>query len=82
MKTSSKRKESIIVNSIGDGASITEKFKSSELYLMDSTHRKKILCGSFDSYKEAKEFAIKVSEVLSYPIQKFSPRRITYKRRD
>lgn len=80
LKTSLKKRENVMVNQYGDGASVTEKFQTTELYLMDSTHRKKILCGSFDSYKEAKEFAKEVSSVMNLPIEKFSPIR-TQRRR-
>jgi hypothetical protein len=43
---------------------------------MDNSHRKKILCGSFDTYSEAKAFAKEVSLLIGYPIEKFSPTRI------
>ena len=76
LKTSMKKRDNTLMNQYGHGVSVTEKFQSTELYLMDNSHRKKILCGSFDTYSEAKAFAKDVSLLIGYPIEKFSPKRI------
>jgi hypothetical protein len=81
LKSSIKKRDRSLTRDFIDLETVTERFKTTEIYIMDSSHRKKILCGSFDSYKEAKVFAKEVSEVLNYPIQKFSPRRIIPQRR-
>jgi hypothetical protein len=80
LKSTMKKRENTIANELGDGVSVTERFKTTEIYMMDSFHRKKIMCGSFDSYKKAKEFAKEVSLIVGYPIEKFSPKRIQRRR--
>ena len=77
LKTTPKKRENSIVNIIGDEASVVEKFITTDIYLMDSSHRRKLFCGSFDLYVDAKTFAQQLSEELDYPIEKFSPKRIS-----
>lgn len=76
LKTSTKQRSNEYLNEEESLSSPREKFKSTELYLMDSAHRKKLLCGSFDNYNEAKQFAEEVSKKMDYPIERFSPEKI------
>ena len=80
LKTTSKKRENTLVNQYGHAAQVIERYKTTEVYMMDSSHRKKIFCGSFDSYEEAKELAKKLNLILGYPIEKFSPQRIQRRR--
>jgi len=75
IKTTSKSKEGLSYLKSESIYNNFHKLQSSELYIMDVNHRRKILCGSFDTYQEAKDFAKEVSELLNYPIEKFNPKR-------
>lgn len=73
MKTTRKKRVNAIINLIGDSNSITEKFITTELYFMNSIHRKKIFCCSFESYSDAEKFANELSQKTNFPIEVFSP---------
>ncbi|MGB1041231.1 MAG: hypothetical protein ACPGVD_10185 [Flavobacteriales bacterium] len=77
IKTTSKSKEGLSYLKSESIYNNFHKLQSSELYIMDANHRRKILCGSFDTFQEAKDFAKEVSELLNYPIEKFNPKRAT-----
>ena len=80
IKSSRKKQDRRLTRDFVDRESSTRRFMTTELYMMDSTHRKKLLCGSFLTYNEAKKKVLELKRKFDYPLQKFSPKRIARKR--
>lgn len=81
LKSSRKKQDRRLTRDFVDRESSTRKFMTSEIYMMDSSHRKKIFCGSFSNSSDANKKAKEISIQLNLPIQKFSPKRIERRRR-
>ena len=80
LKSSRKKQDRRLTRDFVDRESSTRKFMTSEIYMMDSSHRKKIFCGSFSNSSDANKKAKEISIQLNLPIQKFSPKRIERRR--
>lgn len=69
IKTSRKKQERRLTRYFDNRTSSIKRFVTTEVYLMDTTHRKKIFCGSFDKVSEAKRKAKELCKKLNYPIE-------------
>ncbi len=76
LKSSRKKQDRRLTNDFIDRESSTRRFMTSEVYMMDSSHRKKLFCGSFEKASDAKNKAKEISKQFNFPIQKFTPKRI------
>jgi len=47
-----------------------------EVLLLSTDHRKKVLLGRFNNFKEARDFSREMAAILKKPIVKYTPKRI------
>ena len=80
LKTTEKKKQALNMYMEVSTSDFMRISKSTEIFFMNSSHRRKVLCGSFDTFHEAKEFAEEISRKLNYPIEKFAPKINTRRR--
>lgn len=80
LKSSRKKRERGMSRELVSLDSHTQRFNTTEIYMMDSSHRRKLFCGSFEKLSDAKTKAKEISDQFNFPIQKFSPKRVERRR--